>query len=80
MKNLYCYGKIEEEAKPIEIRKRQSVDRLFLCVVIILLTLGTLMVYSAGYPYASSHYGDGAYYIKRQAVFLLIGALGMYFM
>lgn len=80
MKNLYCYGKIEEEAKPIGIRKRHSVDRLFLCVVIILLTLGTLMVYSAGYPYASSHYGDGAYYIKRQAIFLLIGALGMYFM
>ena len=78
MKNLYCYGKIKEEPLSTLPVRRQKVDFFFLGIVIILLAMGTLMVYSAGYPYASSHYGDGAYYIKRQAVFLIIGALGMY--
>ena len=80
MNKLYCYGKVREEPIRTEINKKDKIDYLFLSAVILLLALGTLMVYSAGFPYASSHYGDGAYYIKRQIVFLIIGALGMYLM
>ena len=75
--NLYIGIKREENKERNLIKEaefsKKSVDYLLLCVLIVLLTLGTMMVYSAGYPYALSHYNDGGYYIKRQLVFLAIG-------
>ena len=62
--------------------KKKSVGHLditLLVITMILLTLGTCMIFSASYPYAVSHYNDGYYYIKRQAVFLLIGLFSMMF-
>ena len=53
--------------------KRNKSDRALWIIIFTLLLLGTLMVASASVPYASSHYNDGAYYIKRQVVFLCIG-------
>jgi cell division protein FtsW len=80
MNKIYCYGKIKEEHKSVAVKQKLKIDNLFFSIIIILLTLGTLMVYSAGYPYATSHYGDGAYYIKRQILYLIIGFVGMYIM
>lgn len=54
-------------------------DKAILFIIITLLTLGTLMIASASYPYATVHYGDGYYYIKRQIVFLCIGISAMIF-
>jgi cell division protein FtsW len=65
-----------------EIEKRQKAlksDRMLLIVLFILLILGTIMIASASYPYANSHYNDGSYYIKRQIVFLAIGIATMIF-
>ena len=56
-----------------------NIDYKFLILLSIILFLGTLMIFSASYPYALSHYNDSAYYIKRQIVFLLIGIIAMYF-
>jgi len=61
-------------------REKSSIDYLLLLSIIVLVTLGTMMVYSAGYPYALSHYGDGLYYVKRQVVFLAIGLISMLFL
>ena len=54
-------------------RRKKRVDKKFLLLLFLLLFLGTMMISSASYPYATVHYGDGAYYIKRQIVFLCIG-------
>ncbi|MBQ3040825.1 MAG: putative lipid II flippase FtsW [Clostridia bacterium] len=59
--------------------KRNKSDRALWIIIFTLLLLGTLMVASASVPYASSHYNDGAYYIKRQVVFLCIGIAIMIF-
>ena len=54
-------------------KNRLGIDKKLLFLILTLLTLGTIMIFSASYPYASSHYGDGYYYIKRQLIFLAIG-------
>ncbi|MBE6674168.1 MAG: putative lipid II flippase FtsW [Ruminococcaceae bacterium] len=55
----------------------KSVDKKLLLLISVLLAFGTVMVFSASFPYASSHYGDGYYYLKRQGIFLIIGILCM---
>ena len=67
---------MNDEIQKISI-KGGRVDALLIFVLAALLTLGTLMIASASYPYASSHYGDGGYYIKRQIIFLSIGIIAM---
>jgi len=57
--------------------EKRRVDHIFVLALAILLTFGSMMVYSAGYPYALSHYGDGAYYLKRHIVFLALGIVSM---
>ena len=56
-----------------------GVDKVLLLIISLLLLLGTVMVFSASFPYAKSHYGDGYYYIKRQLIFLAIGITVMLF-
>ena len=73
MKQEYC--QIQKEKK----RKRPTIDFGLLSLIIILLTLGTLMIFSASYPYAKTHYEDGFYYIKRHLIFLIIGSIIMLF-
>lgn len=52
---------------------KSKTETCFFIVLILLLFLGSLIIYSASFPYAKSHYGDGAYYIIRHSIFLLIG-------
>jgi cell division protein FtsW len=83
MSDLLYFGKIKgskiKEKKIIKKRVNGRIDRGLLAILLILLSLGTLMIASASYPYASLHYGEGAYYIKRQLVFLLLGIASMIF-
>lgn len=83
MNNFLIFGKnseikIEEKIEKKK-RPRYKADIVLIGILSVLLLLGTLMVVSASYPYASLHYGDGAYYIKRQAIFLAIGITVMIF-
>ena len=54
-------------------------DGVFLLAVLLLTLYGTLMVFSAGTPYAEARYGDGAYFVKKQTVWILIGFAVAYF-
>ena len=56
---------------------QRNVDRLFIATVVSLAAYGSVMVFSAGYAYADFRYGDGLYFVKRQAVWLVIGILSM---
>lgn len=56
---------------------RGAPDRFFLILVLLLVSLGSIIVFSASYPYALAKTGDSMYYIKRQTLFLF---LGLFFM
>ena len=57
-----------------------GVDRPFLVAVILLLCLGTVMVFSASYPYANANFkGDSYHFAKRQILFAIAGLCVMAF-
>ena len=55
------------------------IDTIFLILTVLLAAFGTLTVFSAGGAYAEFRYGDGAYFIKKQTVWLFIGIAVMIF-
>lgn len=55
------------------IRVRLGVDRVMLTLILTLLCLGTIMVFSASYPSALALENDSFHYIKRQAIFAILG-------
>lgn len=61
------------------VTRKGSVDLGFLAVVLMLLILGLIMVFSASYPSANYNYGDGLYFIKKQAMWAIIGVGAMFF-
>ena len=73
MKTVFLTGKEDIGGAEKPIFQRQRTDKFLLAVLFALLILGTLIIFSASYPYAKAHYGDGAYYIKRQLIFLALG-------
>ena len=60
-------------------KKQASIDKIFLILVLLITLYGTLMVFSAGVAYAEARYSDSLYFVKRQAVWILIGLFAMYF-
>ncbi len=54
-----------------------AVDVKLLLLILALALLGTVMISSASIAYAATRFGDAYYFIKRQAVFLLLGILAM---
>ncbi len=56
---------------------RAHTDGVFLLIVMLLAVYGTLMVFSAGYYYAEFRYGDAYYFIKKQAIWLILGVAAM---
>lgn len=55
------------------VRVRAGVDRPMLVLILVLLALGTIAVFSASYPSAISEGRDPLFYIKRQAIYALVG-------
>lgn len=53
-------------------------DITFFVLVMVLLTFGLIMLFSASYAYAFYRYkGDSFHFIKRQALFAVVGVVGM---
>ncbi|MBQ8545784.1 MAG: putative lipid II flippase FtsW [Clostridia bacterium] len=77
MSKIISLGKEEKIEKKHISKINNHIDFTFLCLLFILLLLGSLMIFSASYPYAKSHYQDGFYYIKRHLIFLAIGIVTM---
>ena len=55
------------------VAREGNIDFGFLTVVLMLVLLGLIMVFSASYPSANYKYGDGLYFIKKQALWAVIG-------
>ena len=62
--------------KKIEL-KRHSFDFPLFIGVLTICAFGLVMMYSASYYYGLTKYGDGAYFIKRQLIFVAIGMFVM---
>lgn len=46
-------------------------------IIAIMLLIGNYMVYDASYVFASYHFNDAFYYLKRQILFSVIGLIGL---
>ncbi|HEX3026422.1 MAG TPA: putative lipid II flippase FtsW [Clostridia bacterium] len=57
---------------------RGGFDLPFFVLVMILLMLGLVMMFSASYAYAYAHYNNSFYFIKKQAVWAVLGIFIMY--
>lgn len=78
---IYTVGKnIKNKNEKIKKRVKIRLDYGFLSLLLAILFMGSLMIFSASFPYARSHYGDGFYYIKRHLIFLIIGIFIMFFL
>jgi len=53
-------------------------DTVFLGLVIMLVTIGIIMMFSASYVSASVYEGDPYHYVKRQAGFAVLGLIAMF--
>ena len=70
----------KENRRP-EIRVGEQVDFPFLCLILLLLTLGLTMLWSASFPQSQydTGYLDSGRYLRRQAVCAVIGLGAMWF-
>jgi len=67
----------EREWQKDIVRVKGGVDKIMLGLILVLVCLGTVMVFSASYPSAMAEGKDMLYYGKRQIIFV---CLGLFFM
>ena len=60
------------------VRVRSGVDRPFLLIVLVLVALGTIMVFSASYAYAKQNYHDSYFFATRQIRWVAVGLAAMF--
>lgn len=68
-----------EWAHQIE-RVRSGHDWVFFIIVMLLISVGTVMVYSASYPSAIAEGRNGFYYVGRQLFWIALGVIAMFVM
>lgn len=59
------------------VQKVGGVDRPFLICIILLLCMGTVMVFSSSYPYAKENFGDSYRFAKMQILYAVAGVFIM---
>lgn len=62
-----------------EKKSRGKIDLTFLLLVLVILTIGLIMLFSASYVDAFYREGDSFYYIKKQLIFAVVGIAAMLF-
>lgn len=69
-------GKVGKN-EPEYIRIKTSPDRILMVLVLTLVCLGSVMVFSASYPYAISMGYDSYYFVRKQIMFVAIGLVAL---
>jgi len=59
------------------IRVKVAPDRIMIVLILLLVCIGSVVVFSASYPYALSQGLDSYYYVRRQIVFVALGLFVM---
>ncbi len=62
-----------------EKKARGKIDLTFLILVLVILTIGLIMLFSASYVDALYREGDPFFYIKKQFIFAVVGIIAMLF-
>lgn len=60
-------------------KKRSNIDIWLLVILVLLLGIGTIMIYSTSAIYADQKYGDSLFFLKRHLLWIGIGLSGMFF-
>jgi len=60
------------------VRVRGGMDKVMLGLILTLVCLGTIMVFSASYPWAINEGKEMLYYGKRQILFVTVGLIAMF--
>lgn len=68
---------LAEVQKPARIFARVRPDPVYLVLFVILLTVGTVMSFSAGSAYAERQYGDSFHFLKEHLLHMAFGAVAM---
>ena len=58
-------------------KEDRTPDIILLLVTLILVTVGTAMIYSSSSILALEKFKDGQYFIKKQLVFVVLGLISM---
>ena len=67
------------EDKPNKIKLSQGkIDIAFLSFVLILLTIGLVMLFSASYAFSYTYYENSFHFILRQTIFAAVGLIAMF--
>jgi len=61
----------------LNVFEKRSVDMPMLVIVLLLVGIGSVMVFSASYAYALARYNDSRYFIDKQIFFVAIGLVAM---
>lgn len=69
----------KEKSKNSGIFQKGRLDITFLAIILILLTIGLVMLFSASYAYSYEYYGNSYRFILRQALFAVAGIGLMFF-
>ena len=65
------------QQKPEYVRIKTSPDRILIVLILALVSIGSIIVFSASYPYAISKGFDSYYFVRRQVIFVALGLVGM---
>ena len=57
---------------------RSGIDMPFLCILLILLSIGLVMMFSASYAYGYYYYDDSYMFISSQALWAVLGLVAMF--
>lgn len=76
---MYSMAKAKLKNKRNGFWQSGKLDITFLSFVLILLTIGLVMLFSASYAYSLDYYGDSYKFITRQLIFAVIGVGVMFF-
>ncbi len=71
-------AKVNSKGKKMGLFQEGKLDLTFLSVVLILLTIGLVMLFSASYAYSYENYGDSYKFIIKQALFAGAGIIAMF--
>lgn len=61
------------KSKTLKTKAEGKMDVTFLSVILILLTIGLVMLFSASYAYSLEYYGNSYRFITRQSIFAIVG-------
>lgn len=63
--------------REMTVGRRHGPDYALLAVLSVLVVIGLIFVYSSSYALGYAQYGDANYFVKRQALYLAVGVVGM---